>query len=181
MKARKSTVVSLLVTVALALSMLFAAPAQAAGPQQFFFVPLSGASEVPARVTPARGFALFWLSNDQESLSYALFAFKIDNVVFSHIHGPNGPAGVNQPVVAFLLHDADAPGPGSGRHDGLLAKGTITEADLIGPLLGASMETFVDALLAGTTYVNVHTNDGDTTPNEGPGDFPGGELRGQID
>jgi len=27
----------------------------------------------------------------------------------------------------------------------------------------------------------VHTNDGDTQPNEGPGDFPGGEIRGQIE
>lgn len=180
MRARKSTLVSLLVTAALALGLVFAAPAQAAGPPQFFFVPLSGDQEVPPRETPAHGLALFWLSNDQESLRYVLLAFNIDNVLFSHIHGPDGPAGVNQPVVAFLLHDADAPGAGSGRHDGLLAQGTITEADLVGPLAGEPMEVFVDALLAGTTYVNVHTSDGDATPNEGPGDFPGGELRGQI-
>jgi hypothetical protein len=28
--------------------------------------------------------------------------------------------------------------------------------------------------------VNVHTNDGDATPDTGPGDFPGGEIRGQL-
>ena len=33
---------------------------------------------------------------------------------------------------------------------------------------------------AGRTYVNVHTNDGAGDPNTGPGDFPGGEVRGQI-
>jgi hypothetical protein len=26
----------------------------------------------------------------------------------------------------------------------------------------------------------VHTNDGVPPPNTGPGDFPGGEIRGQI-
>jgi hypothetical protein len=33
---------------------------------------------------------------------------------------------------------------------------------------------------AGTAYVNVHTNDNVPPPNTGPGDFPGGEIRGQI-
>jgi hypothetical protein len=177
---RSTKLISLAATLSLVLTLLLSASTIAAGPPRFFFVPLSGDQEVPARETPAFGLALFWLSADEESLRYVLLAFKIDNVLFSHIHGPNGPAGVNQPVVAFLLHDADAPGAGSGRHDGLLAQGTITEDDLVGPLLGQPMEVFIDALLAGTTYVNVHTSDGDGTPNEGPGDFPGGELRGQI-
>jgi hypothetical protein len=33
---------------------------------------------------------------------------------------------------------------------------------------------------SGNTYVNVHTNDGVAPTNTGPGDFPGGEIRGQI-
>ena len=33
---------------------------------------------------------------------------------------------------------------------------------------------------AGQAYVNVHTNDGMDPPNTGPGDFPGGEVRGDI-
>jgi hypothetical protein len=37
------------------------------------------------------------------------------------------------------------------------------------------------AMEAGNTYVNVHTNDGVGETNTGPGDFPGGEIRGQID
>jgi len=28
--------------------------------------------------------------------------------------------------------------------------------------------------------VKVHTNDGRGSPNSGPGDFPGGEIRGQL-
>jgi len=32
----------------------------------------------------------------------------------------------------------------------------------------------------GGAYVNVHTNDGVAPGNTGPGDFPGGEIRGQL-
>jgi hypothetical protein len=38
----------------------------------------------------------------------------------------------------------------------------------------------VEQMRAGNTYVNVHTNDGMGATNTGPGDFPGGEIRGQI-
>ena len=178
MRPRTSTVVSLLVTVALALSLLIAAPVQAAGKApQFFIVPLSGSQEVPARETPASGFALFWLSADEQSLRYLLFGFNIDNVVFSHIHAP-APAGVNAGVVVFLLHDMP---PGGGPSNGLLAKGTLTSADLINAFAGMPFSVLVDAMESGDAYVNVHTNDGVAPTNTGPGDFPGGELRGQID
>lgn len=43
--------------------------------------------------------------------------------------------------------------------------------------------TFADVLekiRAGNAYVNVHTSDGVPPNNTGPGDFPGGEVRGQI-
>ena len=33
---------------------------------------------------------------------------------------------------------------------------------------------------SGGAYVNVHTNDGVDPINTGPGDFPGGEVRGDI-
>jgi hypothetical protein len=33
----------------------------------------------------------------------------------------------------------------------------------------------------GWAYVNVHTNDGIAPTNTGPGDFPGGEIRGQLE
>ena len=39
----------------------------------------------------------------------------------------------------------------------------------------------VRPIASGLTYVNVHTNDGVDGPNTGPGDFPGGEIRGQLD
>ena len=33
----------------------------------------------------------------------------------------------------------------------------------------------------GNAYVNVHEDDGVGDPNSGPGDFPGGEIRAQME
>ena len=43
---------------------------------------------------------------------------------------------------------------------------------------------FADALRQirnSNAYVNIHTNDGVAPTNTGPGDFPGGEVRGQFE
>lgn len=157
------------------LSLFLVPPSAHAGHIAFLPTALSGAEEVPPRATPASGLASFVLSSDHATLSYELSVFVILNVVAAHIH--LGPAGVNGPVVAFLFGPAP---PGGGLFNGLLATGTITEADLIGPLASASFDDFLGEIVAGNTYVNVHTNDGVDPPNTGPGDFPGGEIRGQI-
>jgi hypothetical protein len=151
------------------------APVVASSPMTFVTT-LSGAEEVPPTSTPARGTAVFRLSADGTELSYRLVVANIHNVVAAHIH--LGPAGTNGPVVAFLYGPA---APGEGRTDGVLATGTITAASLIGPLAGEPLSTLVEAMIAGDAYVNVHTNDGVAPTNTGPGDFPGGEIRGQID
>ena len=95
--------------------------------------------------------------------------------MFAHIH--LAPAGVNGPVVAFLFGPVAA---GGGRFSGVLAQGTLTEDDLIGPLAGQEFTALVDAMLAGNSYVNVHTDDGVAPGGTGPGDLPAGEVRGQI-
>ena len=56
----------------------------------------------------------------------------------------------------------------------------ITAADLVGPLAGQPLSALIDAIDAGNIYVNVHTNDFVDPPNTGAGDFPGGEIRGQV-
>jgi len=43
-----------------------------------------------------------------------------------------------------------------------------------------SLADVAAAVTAGTAYVNVHTSDGVAPPDTGPGDFPGGEIRGQL-
>ena len=140
-----------------------------------FVAHLDGSQEVPPRDTAAVGQAIFQLNSAGTELRYRLIASNIDNVVASHIH--LGVAGVNGPVVAFLFGNAPAAG---GRTDGVLATGTITSASLGGPLAGMNLSVLLAAMLDGGTYVNVHTNDGVAPTNTGPGDFPGGEVRGQI-
>jgi hypothetical protein len=138
-------------------------------------VPLSGEEEVPARDTRARGTAVLHLSDDGTTLSYELIVANITNVVQAHIH--IGAAGANGPVGVFLY---GAVPPAGGRVGGVLAEGFVTAANFVGPLAGASMDVLMGHILAGNAYVNAHTDDGVAPPNTGPGDFPGGEVRGQI-
>jgi hypothetical protein len=150
-----------------------------------FGTPMSSAEEVmPAGVTNdsrARGSAVFQLSADGGTLSYRLMVANIDNAFMAHIHlaasGTNGP-------IAVWLYPSTAPSPApvaGGRLDGVIAEGTITAANLVGPLAGQPLSALVDALKNGGAYVNVHTNDGVAPTNTGPGDFPGGEIRGQVE
>ena len=45
---------------------------------------------------------------------------------------------------------------------------------------GGPLDDLLGALQDGDIYVNVHTSDGIGDINTGPGDFPGGEIRGQF-
>ncbi len=152
-----------------------AAPAAAVANANNFVAHISGASEVPARDTRGVGELKLQLSDDGTALEYRLISSNITNVVQSHIH--LAPEGVNGPIVVFLYGLVP---PGGGRTDGVLATGTITAADFIGPLAGHPLSDLIAAIEADTAYVNVHTNDGLDGPNTGPGDFPGGEIRGQV-
>jgi hypothetical protein len=141
---------------------------------------LHGDEEVPARATRAQGQATFQLSPDGSELSYKLNVANIDNVFQAHLH--KGVAGTNGPIVVWLYPStAPVPGPlGGGAIQGRIADGTITVADLTGAGDITTMAQLIAAIEAGEIYVNVHTNDGVAPTNSGPGDFPGGELRGQL-
>jgi hypothetical protein len=152
-----------------------------AGLNRNFSQHLSGDFEVPIRDTNAQGQAIFHLSEDGNSLEYKLIAANIENVFMAHIHV--GPPGVNGPIGVWLYPsttpNAPAP-PGGGRTDGVLAQGTITASNFIGPLAGKSLDDLLGLMNGGGAYVNVHTNDGVDPPNTGAGDFPGGEIRGDF-
>ena len=136
---------------------------------------LKGRNEVPVRETKAAGNAVFHLSEDGTQLTYTLIVANIDNVVQAHIHiGAVDAAG---PVVAFLYDPVPA---GGGRESGVLSTGTLTADDLVGMLAGQPLSALVAHIDAGNAYVNVHTDNGVAPVNEGPGDFPGGEIRGQM-
>jgi CHRD domain len=153
---------------------LLLALAPAASAKDIFVATLSGDEEVPARDTQAVGVAKFKLSKDGSALSFKVNVANIQNVVAAHIHC--GAVGVNGPIGVTLFGGA----PAGGRVNGTLAEGTITAPDAVNGCGWTSLAAVLAAIESGNTYVNVHTNDGVAPPNTGPGDFPGGEIRGQI-
>ena len=146
---------------------------------------LSGSVEVPSNESLAQGQAIFsaiYEGSEIQEIRYKLIVANIENVVAAHIH--KGGPGVNGTVVVWLFPSATPGGgpAGQGRVDGVIAEGTITEANLINQGV-TGINTLDDLLTAiddGGAYVNVHTNDGVAPTNTGPGDFPGGEIRGPI-
>jgi len=146
---------------------------------------LKGRYEVPLRATDAQGQAFFRVADDGQSIDYKLIASNIDNAFMAHIHyvtAPGDPTAQNGGIVVWLFPStAVVQGPkGAGRHDGPLAEGTITAANLVGALAGHPLSDLLAAIADGRTYVNVHTDDDVAPANTGPGDFPGGEIRGQL-
>jgi hypothetical protein len=162
MRVRRSALLPLALVVALV-------PATWAGAQaKNFGTHLSGDEEVPARDTLAQGQATFQV-NDDGTVGYRLIVANIHNVFAAHIHC--GAVGVNGPIIVPLY---DAP-PGGGRIQGPIIEDRFDPTGI----MCAGMP-LLEAIEAGATYVNVHTNDGVAPPNTGPGDFPGGEVRGQL-
>jgi hypothetical protein len=136
-----------------------------------FSAHLTGSQERPTPVvTDGSGEAIFMLSKDGLSLSYKVIINNLENVTQSHIHcGGQEAAG---PVVTFLF-DFVAEGV---TVNGILAEGTITNADIIARpdteiCMGgvANFAQLVEKMRAGEAYINVHTVA-----------YPAGEIRGQI-
>ncbi|HEY6362187.1 MAG TPA: CHRD domain-containing protein, partial [Vicinamibacterales bacterium] len=152
---------------------------------------LKGDEEVftaaPGAPTPAdshaQGQAMFKVSPDGQSVDYKLIASNIHNVTQAHIHC--APAGANGPILIWLYPDPTAtsarPG-GAGRQNGVLAEGTFDNSHVRQACPGGAptLADLLDRIRDGNAYVNVHTDDGVAPTNQGPGDFPGGEVRGQI-
>lgn len=162
--------VTLVLTLALALLAL--APPASAGDN--FAATLSGDEEVPARDTQAVGVAKFKLREDAAALLFKINVANLSNVFATHIHC--GAVGVNGPVGVTLF----AAPPAGGAVNGTLAEGTITAPDPGNGCGWTDLASVLTALNSGNTYVNVHTSDGVPPANTGPGDFPGGEIRGQV-
>jgi hypothetical protein len=106
------------------------------------------------------------------TISYTLTYTGLSGpALFSHIHFGNrfDSGGVS----AFLCGGGGKLACPPGTTDQATVTGTISPADVIGPLsqgiAPGQFDKLVDAIRAGVTYVNVHT------PS-----FPAGEIRGQI-
>jgi hypothetical protein len=163
---------TIVLVVMIALGLLALAPSALAGDN--FVATLSGDQEVPPRDTQAVGVATFKLRQDGTALRFKVNVANIDNAFAAHIHC--GAVGVNGSIGVTLFM---AP-PAGGAVNGTLAEGTITAPDPGNACGWADLAAVLAAIGSGATYVNVHTNDGVDPANTGPGDFPGGEIRGQI-
>jgi hypothetical protein len=167
--------------------------ANAGGAPEVMTTHLSGNEEVLAgAITPAlsdaQGQAIFRIRGTK--VEFRLIASNIHNVIMSHIHcdvpGANGP--IAQWLFPQTTGGPQLPNPGITDQDGVLASGTIDLAGVNCPIDTAAGGAdnpangmpLLTAIRNGWTYVNVHTNDGVAPANTGPGDFPGGEIRGQL-
>jgi hypothetical protein len=151
---------------------------------------LQGAAERPTPVsTSGSGSAVLTINDDRTQISYTLTYTGLTNVVQGHIHV--GSADIAGPIILYLCANgtfkanAPVPPPDCPAGSSVTVTGVLTAANLIPRAATATtpaVNTFDDAvtqLLNGNTYTNVHTDDGVAPPNTGPGDFPGGEIRGQ--
>lgn len=128
---------------------------------------LSGKEEVPPVKTKAQGEATFQISKDGNSIHYKLTVTNIDSVNMAHIH--KGASGADGPIVVWLYPSSPPAKLILGKSNGVLAEGTITSANLTGPLAGKTIKDLINVMRSGNAYVNVHTKQN-----------PAGEIRGQI-
>ena len=140
-----------------------------------FRAQLNGANERPdPRTTTATGTANFTLRGD--TLYWTITMTNITNVTAAHIH--IGDATEAGGVLLGLT-------PGTTGVNNTRIEGFIARSAFVAPSPPNAAVTF-DSMLAmmrtAEAYVNVHTNNtaNDPTNNTGPGDFPAGEIRGQI-
>ncbi|AYK08462.1 CHRD domain-containing protein [Brevibacillus laterosporus] len=128
-----------------------------------FQAKLRGSQEVPPVLTNASGTATFQLSADNSRLDFRLSLHDLRDLTQAHIH--IGVRGVNGPIVVFLFGPVQR---GISVCDAVVT-GSITSADLVGPLQGRTLAELIQLMLRGETYVNAHTTQ-----------HPGGEIRGQV-
>src|SRR5213596_4374877 len=134
-----------------------------------FHIRLTGDQQVPSVNTTAFGFAEVRLfqNGTSSAIEFRVVVCNIANVIASHIHV--GAAGTNGPVVLPFFGSSTP--FNSTRGCDTLAEGTRTSINLVArPDAGINTWTdFINALIAGNTYVNVHTTA-----------HTGGEIRGQL-
>ena len=143
---------------------------------------LRGDEEVPPHVTDAKGRLSLKLNKDGQSVDYVLSVSDIRNVTQAHIH--LAPRGQNGSIIVWLFPSARPTTtalPPNGGPVEFTYQGTFSAADFRAPFVGQPLSVLLNAIAAGGAYGNVHTSDGVNPADTGPGDFPGGEIRGQLD
>ena len=146
-----------------------------AGSGKHFSAVLTGDNEVPPVNTDATGKIKLFANPQQNMLDYQLSISDLNGVVTgAHIH--KGSIGTNGPVVAtlktgntFAGASASTSGTDGGGSTSTSVSGTITSADLKGPLAGKQITDLIRLIEDDKVYVNVHTHQNSN-----------GEIRGQL-
>jgi hypothetical protein len=176
-KRRGTTMKRSLFALVLAAPMFIAAPLAHAA-LIHLNATLTGANEVPATPSPATGFATFDLDTTAQTLAgHITFSGLTGITTASHIHcclPTPFLTGVNVGVATLVPAFPGFPiGVASGIDDFLLPLNLASSYNPAFVTLQGSLATaeasFIAGLLAGETYLNIHTNV-----------FPGGEIRGFV-
>lgn len=95
------------------------------------------------------------LSEDGSALHYRLEVHHIEDITMAHLH-LGRPGEIGSPV-AWLYPAGPPPELIPGLFKGILARGTITGDDFVGPLRGKPLSSLIAEIRAGNVYVNIHT------------------------
>ena len=124
---------------------------------------------VPTVKTHATGEATFVLAKDGGTIHYKLKVGKLENGTMAHIHevGDNGTPAA---ILAWIYPTTgEAPSLRKGKFTGTLAEGSLTAANLSGPMKGKTPKDVFEMLEYGKAGVAVHTEQNS-----------GGELWGVV-
>jgi len=161
-------------SILLAAAMLLAAPLSQATPIRFV-ASLTGASESPPTGSPGTGFATVLLDATAHTLEVIIsFSGLLAPTTASHIHCCT-PPGTNAIVATGLPTFVGFPlGVTSGTYDhvfDLTLSSTYNPAFVTahGGTVGGAEAALIGGLLAGQSYLNIHTTQ-----------FTGGEIRGFL-
>jgi hypothetical protein len=128
---------------------------------EVFTAELNGANERPDPVTtPATGTAIITVMDNL--VSWKVDVTNISNVVLGHIH-----FGVADSAGGVMVNLS--PTNGTFATTTTVALGSLVVND-----------TVLTHMRNGRTYVNIHTSDGAADPVGPAGDYPAGEIRGQL-
>lgn len=156
--------------LAIAIAGIFASVAGAGDRSNNAKATLTGYQEVPAVSSTGTGTLDLRIDDEAQTIEYELTYENLEGTITTASHIHLGQAAVNGGVSAFFCGGGGRPActPTSGTFTGV-----ITPADVIGPaaqgIAAGEFAELVQAIRAGVTYVNVHTNK-----------HPGGEIRGQV-
>ena len=148
-----------------------------------FVARLDGAQETPAFSTSAKGYAAFFLNQDQTALTFTATvagidftgtqtADALDDLTAAHIHGPGARgqrAGVVWGFIGLPFNDTNP-------NDTIVTPfasgvgGTVTSKWDLSEGNNTTLTAQLPNILAGLSYINFHTRRA-----------PGGEVRGQIE